>query len=63
MTYDPSNDIAALARECRRIVLAARAAGVLVTRAQMLDLVADQLPDIALVTLREALSRAGVGYW
>lgn len=51
-----------IAKECRRIVLAARADGIEFNREQMLDLVADNIEDVSLDTLRVALVIAGVGY-
>jgi hypothetical protein len=59
--YDP-RDLNSIASECRRVVLAARAEIGHIPRAALLDLVADNLPDVPLNDLRAALVVAGVGY-
>ncbi len=61
MNYNPL-DLMSVAAECRRVVLAARADLGDIPRAMLLDLVADNLPDMPLDTLRAALVVAGVGY-
>ena len=51
-----------VALECRRIVLAAEKALGPLPKKQYLDLVADNIPNVPLETLRAALVVAGVGY-
>lgn len=51
-----------IAAECRAIVLRARADLGDIPRAQLLDLVADNIPSVPLDDLRAALVCAGVGY-
>ena len=58
---DPLN-LMSIAEECRRIVLAAKADLPNLSRVSYLDLVADNIPDVPLATLRAALVVAGVGY-
>ena len=55
-------DLMSIAAECRRIVLAAKADLPDLRPAQYLDLVADNIEDVPLETLRAALVVAGVGY-
>lgn len=61
MTYDKLN-ILSIATECRRIVLAAESDLGPLPKASYLDLVADNIEDVPLETLRAALVVAGVGY-
>ena len=61
MEYVPQS-LTEIAAECRAIVLAAEKALGPIVKAQYLDLVADNIPDVPLATLRAALIVAGVGY-
>ena len=60
-SYNPLN-LMSVALECRRVVLAAEKDLGKLPRASYLDLVADNLPDMPLETLKCALVVAGVGY-
>ena len=51
-----------LAQQCRAIVIRAREDLGEIPRAALLDLVADNIPDVPLRTLQDALVCAGVGY-
>lgn len=55
-------DLMSIAGVCRQIVLAAEKDLGPLKKATYLDLVADNIPDVPLETLRAALVVAGVGY-
>lgn len=59
--YNPLQ-LMSIARACRIVVLEAREALGDIPRASLLDLVADNLTDVPLETLKAALVCAGVGY-
>ncbi len=61
MNYNPLN-LMSIAGECRRIVLAAEKDLGPLAKKSYLDLVADNIPDVPLETLKAALVVAGVGY-
>ncbi len=59
--YNPL-DLESVARECRRIVLAAEKDLGPLPKLSYLDLVADNIPGVSLADLKTALVIAGVGY-